>query len=69
MTTTATGENAVVKAVWRLDNAQQQRTPCPPVRDILPAGDLAAAYAVQAKVIANRRGRGRRSWAQDRPDH
>ena len=60
MTTVAAGEDAVLQAVWRLDNAQQQRKPCAPVRDLLAAGDLAAAYAVQEKIIASRRAAGAR---------
>ncbi len=60
MTTVAISDDAVLAAVWRLDNAQQQRTPCTPVRDVLPAGDLTAAYTVQAKIIANRRAAGAR---------
>lgn len=60
MTTSADHDTAVTKAAWRLDNAQQQRTPCPPVRDILLAGDLATAYAVQSRIIGNRLASGAR---------
>jgi len=35
------------QAVTRLQAAARDRIPCPPVRDLLPAGDIAAAYAVQ----------------------
>jgi 2-keto-4-pentenoate hydratase len=60
VTTSADHDTAVIQAARRLDNAQQQRTPCPPVRDLLPAGDLATAYAVQSRVIANRLASGAR---------
>jgi 2-keto-4-pentenoate hydratase len=60
VTTSAGHDTAVIKATWRLDNAQRQRTPCPPVRDILPDGDLATAYAVQSRIIANRLASGAR---------
>jgi len=60
MSAAATSEDAVMRAVGRLEKARQQHTPCAPVRDILPAGDLAAAYSVQARVIANQRAAGAR---------
>src|ERR1700683_1616820 len=37
-------------AVARLMAAQRDRIPCPPVRDLLPADDTGAAYAVQSSV-------------------
>ena len=36
-----------MQAVARLRAAARDHTPCPPVRDVLPEGDIAAAYAVQ----------------------
>lgn len=41
-------------AVARLTAAQNDRTPCAPVRDLLPEGDLSAAYAVQSSIIGAR---------------
>lgn len=38
---------AIQEAADRLARAAADGTPCAPVREILPAGDLAAAYAVQ----------------------
>jgi 2-keto-4-pentenoate hydratase len=37
----------VGEAAARLAAAADRRRPCPPVRDLLPAGDINAAYAVQ----------------------
>ncbi len=42
------------QAARRLQQAQNERRPCPPVRDLLPKHDLAAAYAVQSEIIAER---------------
>ncbi|GCB44629.1 2-keto-4-pentenoate hydratase [Streptomyces sp. NL15-2K] len=44
-------------ALWA---AEQSGTPCPPVRDHLPAGDLSAAYAVQRANVDRRLAQGRR---------
>jgi 2-keto-4-pentenoate hydratase len=41
-------------AVARLTAAQRDRIPCPPVRDLLPADDTGAAYAVQSSVAGAR---------------
>lgn len=41
-------------AVARLTTAQADRVPCAPVRDVLPEGDLGAAYAVQSAIIGSR---------------
>jgi 2-keto-4-pentenoate hydratase len=37
----------VVEAAKRLRDAHESGVPCPPVRELLPQGDLDAAYAVQ----------------------
>ncbi|MDI2132320.1 2-keto-4-pentenoate hydratase [Yinghuangia seranimata] len=38
---------ALKEAADQLDWARRNGTPCPPVRDVLPRGDVAAAYQVQ----------------------
>ena len=43
-----------VEATRRLAAARLSRRPCAPVRDLLPAGDLDAAYAVQSEWVADR---------------
>lgn len=48
------------QAVRRLQHAQDERTPCLPVRDLLPEQDLAAAYAVQSAIIGDRTAAGAR---------
>jgi len=50
----------IAKAVRQLEAAQASRRPCAPVRDVLPAGDVDAAYAVQAALIAHRTAGGAR---------
>ena len=60
MTASTRREDAIAAAIQRLDDAQDRRTPCPPVRDLLPAADLGAAYAVQSGVIARRLAAGAR---------
>ena len=40
-------------ALDRLTAARAGRRPCAPVRDLLPAGDVEAAYAVQSAWVAN----------------
>jgi len=40
------------EALHRLGEARSTRRPCAPVRDLLPAGDLDAAYAVQSAWAA-----------------
>ncbi|MGW2843778.1 2-keto-4-pentenoate hydratase [Streptomyces sp. NPDC001108] len=54
-------ENTVVEAaVERLDRARRTGVPCAPVRDLLPTGDLDAAYAVQSLLTERRLAGGRR---------
>ena len=40
------------EALNRLSEARARRRPCTPVRDLLPEGDLDAAYAVQSDWVA-----------------
>jgi 2-keto-4-pentenoate hydratase len=47
-------------AAERLYEARCSGVPCAPVRDLLPAGDLEAAYAVQSLLTERRLGEGRR---------
>lgn len=49
----ATGTRGVEAAAEALFKAHETGTPCAPIRDLLPAGDLAAAYAVQ-EINTNR---------------
>ena len=49
---------AVAAAAARLAAAAARRQPCPPVRDLLPAGDIDTAYAVQTALIDARTGNG-----------
>ncbi|MFJ9342258.1 2-keto-4-pentenoate hydratase [Streptomyces sp. NPDC101733] len=56
----APGPGPVEQAAERLDRARRTAVPCAPVRDVLPAGDLDAAYAVQALLTARRLAEGRR---------
>lgn len=44
----------IAEAASRLLDAQATRTPCTPVRDLIGASDLAAAYAVQGQVTRRR---------------
>ncbi|MFC8176590.1 2-keto-4-pentenoate hydratase [Streptomyces sp. NPDC057325] len=54
-------ENTVVEAAAeRLERARRTGVPCAPVRDLLPAGDLDAAYAVQSLLTERRLAAGRR---------
>ena len=41
-------------ALDRLARARADRRPCPPVRTLLPAGDVGAAYTVQSAWVADR---------------
>ncbi|MFD4829610.1 2-keto-4-pentenoate hydratase [Streptomyces uncialis] len=65
-TVNTTGEAAgatpdqVASAAQRLEEAHRTGVPCAPVRDLLPPGDLDAAYAVQSVLTERRRARGRR---------
>ncbi|HJQ47052.1 MAG TPA: fumarylacetoacetate hydrolase family protein [Amycolatopsis sp.] len=47
-------------AAARLIAAARTRTPCPPVRDLLPDGSAATAYQVQSVLTRHRLDRGRR---------
>ena len=49
---------AVADAAARLAAAADSRQPCPPVRDLLPAGDIDTAYAVQTALIGARTSNG-----------
>src|ERR1700722_1883297 len=51
---------AIADAADRLALALADRSPCAPVRDLLPAGDIAAAYAVQGALVASRLASGAR---------
>ncbi len=42
------------KAYLRLASARAANRPCPPVRDLLPAGDVDAAYEVQSSWVSER---------------
>lgn len=81
--TTGVDAGAIEEAARRLAEAERGRTPCPPVRDLVGATDVAAAYAVQsinrdAAIAAGRRVVGRkigltapavqRQLGVDRPD-
>ena len=61
MNTAAPPNPAIARAVRRLEAAQAGRCPCAPVRDVLPTGDVDAAYAVQAALIAHRTAGGARA--------
>ncbi|MEU5397957.1 fumarylacetoacetate hydrolase family protein [Streptomyces sp. NPDC005963] len=50
----------VTRAAERLDEAHRTGVPCAPVRDLLPPGDLEAAYAVQSLLTERSLARGRR---------
>ncbi len=51
---------AIRAAADRLWSAGARGRPCAPVRDLLPAGDVAAAYAVQRRLTARRQAGGAR---------
>lgn len=51
---------AIIAAADRLYQASQMGVPCAPIRDLLPAGDLQAAYDVQAYNTARAIAAGRR---------
>jgi 2-keto-4-pentenoate hydratase len=51
---------AIQTATARLAAAAAHRRPCPPVRDLLPVGDIGAAYAVQTALINSRTSNGAR---------
>ncbi|MFE5596401.1 2-keto-4-pentenoate hydratase [Streptomyces sp. NPDC056549] len=56
----STVDEAVARAAERLDTARLTGVPCEPVRDLLPPGDLEAAYAVQSVLGERRIAEGRR---------
>jgi 2-keto-4-pentenoate hydratase len=70
--TTQTGPHPFVhdasvrRAADRLAEAAHGGTPCPPVRDLLPAGDISKAYAVQQILTEKALASGRRigAWCQ-----
>ncbi|HLS76322.1 MAG TPA: fumarylacetoacetate hydrolase family protein [Nocardia sp.] len=45
---------AIGSAAQRLERAFAERTPCEPVRDLLGTDDIAAAYAVQQRLVQAR---------------
>lgn len=51
---------AIADAAARLAEAARSRTPCPPVRDLIGTTDVAAAYAVQQRLVADRVAAGRK---------
>ncbi|WP_327743482.1 fumarylacetoacetate hydrolase family protein [Streptomyces europaeiscabiei] len=53
-------EAVVAAAAGRLERAESERCPCPPVRDLLGAADVAAAYEVQQRITRQRLARGAR---------
>jgi 2-keto-4-pentenoate hydratase len=61
--TTANGtlDGDAAKALEMLATARATRQPCPPVRGLLPAGDVDAAYAVQSFWVADQLAAGARA--------
>ncbi|GAA5043651.1 2-keto-4-pentenoate hydratase [Streptomyces similanensis] len=57
----APGSAAVAEAASVLEEAARTRVPCPPVRSLLPEGDVAAAYAVQRRHVERSLADGRRA--------
>ncbi|WP_371621613.1 fumarylacetoacetate hydrolase family protein [Streptomyces sp. NBC_01116] len=57
---TGTPRDPVADAAERLHEAHRTGVPCAPVRDLLPPGDLEAAYAVQSLLTERRLALGRR---------
>ncbi len=45
---------ALIEAAWRLEDAAYNRVPCAPVRDLIGADNLTAAYAVQQRLNVGR---------------
>jgi len=52
MTTETEASTAIAAVVDQLSAARSSRRPCAPVRGLLPAGDIDAAYAVQSAWVA-----------------
>ncbi|MGW2823111.1 2-keto-4-pentenoate hydratase [Streptomyces sp. NPDC001443] len=52
---------AVAEAASVLEEAARNGVPCPPVRGLLPEGDVAAAYAVQRRHVERSLAGGRRA--------
>ena len=59
-TASAATPASIERAAAALAEAARTATPCPPIRDLLPAGDLEAAYTVQNRLTAQALERGRR---------
>lgn len=60
MTTVKAHDTAIERAAARLTEAAASGVPCAPVRDLIGAEDLAAAYAVQERLTASRLAAGAR---------
>lgn len=58
--TRLSSRTATAQASQRLTVARASHQPCPPVRDLLPPGDVHAAYAVQSQWVAGREAAGDR---------
>ncbi|WP_149831180.1 2-keto-4-pentenoate hydratase [Streptomyces tailanensis] len=59
-TTTPPDTASIIAATERLIGAATSGTPCAPVRDLIGPDDVTAAYAVQNRVIDNRKNAGAR---------
>ncbi|MER5889237.1 fumarylacetoacetate hydrolase family protein [Streptomyces sp. NPDC001941] len=57
---TSAANDPVRTAAERIERAWRTGVPCAPVRDVLPAGDLDTAYAVQSLLTDRRLAEGRR---------
>jgi 2-keto-4-pentenoate hydratase len=54
MTSPSTVEfGQIAEAAARLSTAQRDGVPCAPVRDLIGRSDIAAAYAVQSRIVAD----------------
>lgn len=61
MTDTTVGTDAVRAAANRLQQAQQNGVPCPPIRELLPDKEVSTGYAVQTVLTRDRLAEGRRA--------